>query len=70
MLNEDRDLQPGLRAQQAKRGWPPEDNNEDDGARVLDCGAPGPAREGPALFYQGGRAGAHAWIGADHARAS
>ena len=53
--------------------WPPEDF---DAAweRVLDCGAPGPARAEPALFYQGSRRPAKAYQDleeeADHARAS
>jgi hypothetical protein len=32
--------------------WP-----ESDWERVLDCGAPGPAKAGPALFYQAAERG-------------
>ena len=69
MLHEDDDQQPAPRPAAAPQDWQPEDNDEDAWARVLDCGAPGPAREAPALFYQAA-APARAPRGADHARAS
>ncbi len=69
MFNEEREGPPRPRAEEAPSAGQPE-ANEDAWARVLDCGAPGPAHEAPALFYQAGRAAGRAWIGDQDARAS
>jgi hypothetical protein len=54
-MSNDRLNPASLPAAAAPGAWQPE-NSERDWERVLDCGAPGPAREQPALFYQESRA--------------
>jgi hypothetical protein len=54
MSNEHFDPPRPIAAHDAPAGRP--DEHDDAWDRVLDCGAPGPAREQPALFYQESRA--------------
>jgi hypothetical protein len=54
-MSNDRFVPASRPAAAAPAAWQPAES-EADWERVLDCGAPGPAREQPALFYQETRA--------------
>lgn len=67
-MSNDRFVQPAAAEADPTPAWPPEEL-EAAWERVLDCGAPGPSRAEPALFYRAGRP-AGSKIGAEHARPS